>query len=125
MLPKILIIDDEPDIRALVNLILTGAGYEVVLASTGGEGLQLLKEQAIDLVLLDIMLPDIAGWDVCRLIRSDPETADLPVLFFTVRNRALENTPNEWELADSYLPKPFDPHELITTVEQFTLARAS
>lgn len=124
MRPKILIIDDEPDIRTLVNLILTGAGYQVLMAPNGRQGLQTLDDQAVDLVLLDIMLPDIDGWDVCRQLRAKPETAGIPVLFFTVRNRALENTQREWNLADGYLPKPFEPQELVETIEQFTLARA-
>jgi DNA-binding response OmpR family regulator len=119
MIPRILIVDDEEDISTLVYILLTEAGYHVVQAFSGRAALELLKKEQIDLVILDVMLPDMTGWEVCRRIRNEPGTAKLPVVYFTVRNQLLDTDREEWQLADGYVPKPFEPQELIAIVKQF------
>lgn len=116
--PRILVIDDEEDISTLVKIILTEAGYTVLQAFSGQQGLHTLQSQPVDLVLLDIMLPDMNGWEVCRRIRENERTADVPVLYFTVRNQVLDVDRQEWALADGNQSKPFEPQELVEKVRR-------
>lgn len=117
MVEQVLVIDDNDANRYAVARVLKSAGYAVLEAATGGEGLRLVFERRPDLVLLDIRLPDIMGWDVCRAIKSDPDTMLIPVLHVSAsfiadrdRVRGLEDG------ADGYLVHPVDPSVLLATV---------
>jgi len=112
----ILLIEDNDDIRELTDLLLQRAGYTVFTAADGETGLQLLTEQAVDLLLLDIMLPGMDGWEVCRRLRADARSADLPVLIFSVRSEMVEPDSPEYALADGIVPKPFYRDELLDAV---------
>ncbi|MFV2040642.1 MAG: response regulator, partial [Candidatus Hydrothermarchaeales archaeon] len=81
----ILLVDDEPEIMATTKIVLERAGYRVIEAESGAECLEKLKKKQPDLILLDVMLPDESGWDVCRKIKKDGKTRDIPVVMFTVR----------------------------------------
>lgn len=113
----ILVVEDDDDIRALAELMLVDADYDVLTAASGEEGLHLLEEQSVDLAILDVMLPGIDGWEVCRRIRTNPRTATLPVMIFTVRSERLDREKVEQVLPDGYLNKPFDKKELLNTVQ--------
>lgn len=116
---RILVIDDEQDIRHLVALIAEAAGHEVVQACNGVEGLHALDDGMFDLVILDIMMPDMDGWEVCRMIKNRPETCDLPVLFLTVRSQPLDKVIGlEVVHADDYLTKPFERRELLAAIQR-------
>jgi len=117
----ILIIEDQDDIAALVALILGGEGYTVITAPCGEEGLRQLAEQAVDLVLLDLMLPDIDGWDVCRHMRATAPLADIPILLFTVRRTQLDADWPERAMVNGIINKPFEREALLAMV-QATLA---
>lgn len=80
---KILVIDDQADERSIQSAMLGHLGYDVLEAKDGASGLKLVRDASPDLVLLDVAMPKMDGFEVCRTIRADPETADLPVLFYT------------------------------------------
>ncbi|OPZ82895.1 MAG: Transcriptional regulatory protein AfsQ1 [bacterium ADurb.Bin429] len=112
-MPTILIIDDEADIRALVSLMLQDAGYTVHEAGNGTDGLAQLKENDINLVIIDVMLPDVSGWEVCRRIK---ETSTLPVIIFTVRSQVYDEARLASVHPDAFINKPFERIELLETV---------
>ncbi|HEY3377094.1 MAG TPA: response regulator [Armatimonadota bacterium] len=124
MTHRILVVDDEQDIRQLVALIVEAAGYDVVQASNGVEGLKALEHNSFDLVILDIMMPEMDGWEVCRNIKNRPQTKDLPVLILTVRSQPLDKVIGlEVVHADDYLTKPFERRELLDAVERLIGAK--
>lgn len=111
---KILIVDDDKNICKLISLYLTDAGYELEICHNGSAALDHLHNGNIDLVLLDVMIPIINGWEVCKIIRS--EYGQLPVILVTAKE-LLEDKLTGFEAgADDYLIKPFEPKELIARV---------
>ncbi len=117
MSQQILVVDDEPDILELVRFALTQEGYSVTTATTGQEALDALKGQRPDAVVLDLMLPDFSGTEVCRRIRSNAEMATLPILMLTARSEELDRVVGFELGADDYVTKPFSPRELTLRVK--------
>jgi len=113
---SILIIDDEPDIVALVKYNLKKEGFAVTAASEGGEALASLKINTFDLVLLDLMLPDIHGMEICRILRAAPKTKNIPVIMLTAKGDEHDRIQGLDIGADDYITKPFSPKELIARV---------
>ncbi len=116
MTHRILVVDDEPDITALVSYHLAKAGYRVTTASTGPEALKAAEEHAPDLVVLDLMLPNLSGYDVLESLRRRPETRDVGVLVLTARKDEADRIKGLSLGADDYLVKPFSPQELVLRV---------
>jgi two-component system, cell cycle sensor histidine kinase and response regulator CckA len=113
----ILIVDDEPDILAMLSHIFTTHGYIVVTASTGEEGIRKVKEERPDLILLDVILPDLDGFEICRRIRSDSETKDTFIIILSARRTTVNNQVEGLQAgADGYMTKPVDPDELLARV---------
>ena len=112
MAERILVIDDEPDLLELVRINLKQAGYEVETAETGRDALELLRRSAPDLVVLDLMLPDVTGTEICRRMRTDPELADLPIIMLTAKADEVDRVVGLELGADDYVTKPFSPREL-------------
>ncbi len=113
---RILVVEDEPDIAALVAYQLAHAGYQVRTATTGREALKALETDPPDLVVLDLMLPEIAGADILKTLRSRKETRTTPVIILTARGDE-EDRLRGFELgADDYIAKPFSPRELVMRV---------
>ena len=110
MKPRILMIEDDEALAAMVAEYLRGFGFEVVAASTAVAGLDLLAQRAWDALLLDVMLPDRDGFDVCREVRA---TSSIPVLMLTARGEPADRIVGLELGADDYLPKPFEPRELL------------
>lgn len=109
---RIMIVEDDPDLSELLQNFFTVQGYEVLAAAWGEEGVRLTREYAPDLVMLDIRLPDIDGYEVCRRIRTHRRTQDIPVIFLTEkRDRVDKLTGLELGVVD-YITKPFDIQEL-------------
>lgn len=109
---RIMIVEDDPDLSELLQNFFTVQGYEVLSAAWGEEGVRLTREYAPDLVMLDIRLPDIDGYEVCRRIRTNRRTQDIPVIFLTEkRDRVDKLTGLELGVVD-YITKPFDIQEL-------------
>ncbi len=113
---KILVIDDEPDLRELVRVNLDQAGYGVETASSGREALQALRHSPPDLIVLDLMLPDISGTELCRKIRSDPALSDIPVIMLTAKAAEVDRVVGFELGADDYVTKPFSPREFVLRV---------
>jgi DNA-binding response OmpR family regulator len=123
MPPLILSVDDEQDVTDLVRFHLVRTGYEVITAATGREAIGLVENRHPDLILLDLMLPDIDGFGVCEILRRQPETAAIPIIILTAwatpdaRNVGLDLG------AIDYLTKPFSPRELVERVQHLLSLR--
>ncbi|HUC15019.1 MAG TPA: response regulator [Acidimicrobiales bacterium] len=114
---KLLIVDDEDGVRALVRMTLDNGAYQIIEASDGLEALDLAKEYHPDLVLLDVMLPDLSGMEVCRKIKDDPDLASTTVVMLTARAQTSDVGDAEEAGADGYFTKPFSPIALTRKVE--------
>ena len=110
MTGRILIIDDDPRLAELVSDYLGEAGFRARVSPTAGQGVERLKREAFDALVLDLMLPDADGLDVCRRIR---QTSDVPILMLTARGDAMDRVVGLELGADDYLAKPFEPRELL------------
>lgn len=113
---RVLIVDDEPDILALCSYHLAKAGYRVSTASTGPEGLGAAREERPALVVLDLMLPEMSGFDVLEQLRADDTTRGIAVLMLTARREEPDRIRGLSLGADDYLTKPFSPQELVLRV---------
>jgi two-component system phosphate regulon response regulator PhoB len=116
MSERILLVDDEPDLLELVRVNLHREGYEVETAEGGHEALSLLRRSPPDLVILDLMLPDISGTEICRQVRQDVRLASLPIIMLTARADELDRVVGLELGADDYVTKPFSPRELALRV---------
>lgn len=116
MTHRILVVDDEPDITALVAYHLAKAGYRVSTAANGPDALKAAREERPDIVILDVMLPGISGYDVLDELRRREETRDVGVILLTARREEPDRIRGLSLGADDYLTKPFSPHELALRV---------
>ena len=111
---KILLVDDDPNIRQLVNLYLVREGFEVSMADRGDTALQAFREAQPDLILLDLMLPGMDGWQVCREVRK---TSDVPIIMLTAKDETFDKVLGLELGADDYIVKPFDMKELVARIK--------
>ncbi len=111
---RILLVDDDPNIRQLVSLYLTREGFEVEEAQRGDEALKLFKAAAPNLILLDIMLPGMDGWQVCREVRK---VSNIPIIMLTAKDETFDKVLGLELGADDYIAKPFEPKELVARVK--------
>lgn len=114
---KILVIEDERDISDLVTHYLEKGGYRVMALRDGAKGLKQIKTEPPDLLILDLMLPEMDGLEICRQVRSDPRTAALPVIMLTAKGEETDRVVGLEMGADDYIPKPFSPKELVARVK--------
>jgi two-component system alkaline phosphatase synthesis response regulator PhoP len=117
----VLVAEDEQDVAELIRYHLTKEGYDVVLATTGAEALKRARDEKPDLILLDIMIPEMNGWEVCRCLKRDPQTADTPVIMVSGRVEEGDKVLGFELGADDYVTKPFSPRELLARIR--TVAR--
>jgi two-component system phosphate regulon response regulator PhoB len=120
---RILVVEDEVDIRQILAYNLGQAGHEVFTAERGSVALDLARKELPDLVLLDLMLPDISGLEVCRQLKSDPALREVPVMMLTARSEEIDRVVGFELGADDYVVKPFSVRELMLRV-QAVLRRA-
>ena len=113
MKTKILLVDDDPNIRQLVNLYLKKEDYDVVLADRGDTALEKFKSDAPNLILLDLMLPGMDGWQVLREIRK---TSNVPIIMLTAKDETFDKVLGLELGADDYVAKPFEPKELLARI---------
>jgi two-component system phosphate regulon response regulator PhoB len=118
MKPKILVVDDEPEAVELVEFNLRQAGFEVVTAADGTDALKKARAQAPSLIALDLMLPEIDGLEVCKMLRRDPATAGVPIVMVTARAAEIDRILGLELGADDYITKPFSPRELILRIKK-------
>jgi len=113
---KILIIDDDIDTLKLVGIMLERKGFKILASTTGEKGLHLAKSELPDLILLDIMIPDIDGYEIARKLRSTPETEAIPIIMFTAKSQVDDKVEGLEAGADAYITKPARPRELFAQV---------
>jgi DNA-binding response OmpR family regulator len=119
---KVLIVDDEPNILMSLEYLLHKEGYEVFVARNGAEALEIINQNTPDLVILDIMMPEVDGYEVCQLIKNNPPTAHIKVIFLSARTKQ-EEIEKGYELgADLYLTKPFSTRNLLKKIKEFQIA---
>ncbi len=122
---RILLVDDEPVICELVRAMFSSSTAEVDVATNGMACLKKARDEAFDLILLDIVLPGIDGIAVCRLLKADPCTANMPVYMLTAKNKQRDVEIAKFAGADGYINKPFKGAELIELVDRLIKQRAS
>jgi two-component system response regulator VicR len=116
---RILCIEDHPEMIELVQLILERRGYEVVGAVGGREGIDALLDEPPDLLLLDLMMPDVDGWEVFRQLKSQEKLKDVPVVVITAKAQTIDRVLGlQIAGVDDYITKPFGPKELVESVER-------
>ena len=114
---RILVVEDEADLAELVAINLRGAGHDVTIAHDGSTAMAELQRAQPDLLVLDVMLPDMSGLEICRRLRRNPQTVRLPVVMLTARSDEVDRVVGFEVGADDYVPKPFSPRELVLRVE--------
>src|SRR5262245_61051616 len=114
---RVLIVDDDPDIRRLVSYNLTEAGFETNAAASGRNALEAVQKQPPDLIVLDLMLPDVDGMEVCRTLRQRETTRHIPIVMLTARGEEIDRVIGFELGADDYVPKPFSPRELVLRIK--------
>jgi two-component system phosphate regulon response regulator PhoB len=119
----VLVVEDEADLRDILEYNLTQAGHRVSLAATGNEGLRLAREGRPELVLLDLMLPDVAGTEVCRTLRKEPSLREMRIIMVTAKSEEIDRVVGFELGVDDYVAKPFSVRELLLRV-QAVLRRA-
>ncbi len=117
MVKKILVVEDEIDILKLVKRCLLREKFEVITAELGKVALDIISSTEIDLMILDINLPDMEGWDICKKIKSSPIYKNLPIIMLTVRNAKEDKLKGFDYGTDEYMTKPFTPRELVARVK--------
>lgn len=115
---RILVVDDQQEILDVTTTVLEGAGHRVTAVRSGGEALKQLGEQTFDMVLLDINMPGMDGWEVLRLIRVDEELAKLPIAMFSIKGEIHDKIQGMQNGADDYITKPFVVDELLARVRR-------
>lgn len=124
--PVILCIEDEPEMIDLIRLILERRGYKVLGAVGGEEGIKALEGQVPDLILLDLMMPDMDGWEVFRQVRANPRLQHIPVVVVTAKAQSIDKVLGlHIAKVDDYITKPFGPQELIEAVERVLSRQAA
>ena len=116
---RILCIEDEPEMIDLIRLILERKGFEVLGAVGGQEGLDAVRSEKPDLVLLDLMMPDVDGWEVYRQMKADEELKDIPVVVVTAKAQSIDKVLGlHIAKVDDYVTKPFGPGDLLEAVDR-------
>ncbi len=122
---RILCIEDEPEMIDLIRLILGRRGFEVTGANGGMAGLQAVRTELPDLVLLDLMMPDMDGWEVYQQMKADEATRNIPVIVVTAKAQSIDKVLGlHIAKVDDYIAKPFSPQELLASVEKTLGAKA-
>ncbi len=116
--PKILVVDDEPEAVELVEFNLRQAGFDVLTAGDGTEALKVARAGLPSLIVLDLMLPELDGLEVCRMLRRDPATSAIPIIMLTAKAAEIDRVLGLELGADDYITKPFSPRELVLRIKK-------
>jgi len=114
---KVLIVDDEPDIVELISYHLNKEGFSVSSAFDGEEALAKIRKEKFDFIILDLMLPNVQGMEICRIMRSDPKTKNVPIIMLTAKGEEVDKILGLEMGADDYMTKPFSPRELLARIK--------
>ncbi len=115
---KVLIVDDEPNILMSLDFLMRKEGYEVFVARNGTEALESIQNHLPDVVLLDIMMPDVDGYEICRFIKSNPETENSKVIFISAKSKESDIKKGYEIGADFYITKPFTNKQIVNKVKE-------
>ena len=116
---NILCVEDEPEMIDLIRLILSRHGFNVIGANGGKEGLEKVRESSPDLILLDLMMPDVDGWEVYQQIKADEKTSNIPVIVVTAKAQNIDKVLGlHIAKVDDYISKPFSPQALLESVQR-------
>ena len=118
MTKKILIIDDEPQLVDMIKIRLESNNFGVIAAYDGQEGLEKARKEKPDLIILDLMLPKIDGYKVCRMLKFDNEYKNIPIILVTSRSQESDKKMGEEVGADAYITKPFEPQVLLKSIKK-------
>ena len=121
---RVVYVEDEQEMIDLVRLILNRRGFEIIGANGGREGLETIRQSLPDLVLLDLMMPDMDGWDVYQQMKADEATQKIPVIVVTAKAQSIDKVLGlHIAKVDDYISKPFSPQELVESVEKVMAQR--
>jgi len=123
-LARVLAVDDDPTILRLLQVNLEMEGHDVLTAENGQSALEVIRAERPQVVLLDVMMPEMDGFQVCEAVRADPDIADTPIVFVSARAQQADLDRGYASGADGYITKPFDPLDLIETIERLAPGRA-
>ena len=115
---KILLVDDEPHIVIMLSNRIKHAGYDVISASDGQEGLDKARKENPDLIILDVMLPKLDGYKVCRMLKFDEKYKHIPIIIFTARAQEIDKKTSGDVGANGYITKPFEPQILLDKIKE-------
>ena len=115
---RVLLVDDEPTLLDVLSQYLSLAGFEVITANDGAEALKLVVTTKPHIVVLDIMMPHINGWEACERIKQDPRTCGIPILFLTAVNQAQDHARAKQLCVQGYVTKPCEPAHLVEVIRQ-------
>ncbi|WP_133273075.1 response regulator transcription factor [Hymenobacter radiodurans] len=122
--PRILIVDDEPNIVMSLEFLMRKNGYHVSIARNGTEALEAINKTPFNVILLDIMMPDVDGYQVCRHVRAHPERQETKVVFLSAKSKEADVQKGYEAGADLYIPKPFSTRQLVSKVQELVAATA-
>ncbi|MGY2134055.1 response regulator transcription factor [Hymenobacter sp. HD11105] len=123
--PHILIVDDEPNIVMSLEFLMRKNGYHVSIARNGTEALEAINQTAFDVILLDIMMPDVDGYQVCRHVKTRPDRQNTKVIFLSAKSKEADVQKGYDVGADLYIPKPFSTRQLVSKVQELVAATAT
>ncbi len=118
---KILVVDDEADLVETLKVRLEVSGYDVLVAGDGQQGLKMARTENPDLLILDLMLPKLDGYRVCRMLKFDEKYKDIPIILFSARVQESDVKMGEEQGADAYVTKPFEPKALLAKIEELLI----
>ena len=121
MSKKVLVVDDSLDVIKMIGLMLQHQGFEIIAAQSGAQALAKAQAENPDVIILDIMMPGVDGYEVCRRLRADPVTANTPILMFTAKTSVSDKVAGFEAGADDYLTKPIRPSDLVSRIEAVLL----
>ena len=119
MTARILVVEDQPDNRQIIRDLLSSVGYELIEAEDGAAGVRLAASERPDLILMDIQLPVLDGYEATRRIKADPELSSIPIIVVTSYALSGDDAKARAAGCDAYVAKPFSPRQLLATVRQF------
>ena len=119
---KILVVDDETELLKAISILLKTSGYEVVTAQDGQEGLEKAKSLSPDLIVLDILMPKMDGYEVCRLLKFDEKYKSIPIIMLTAKVQDIDKAMGKKVGADDYIAKPFETQDLIDKIKMYVIA---
>ena len=123
--PRILIVDDEPNIVMSLEFLMRKNGYHVSIARNGTEALEAINHTPFDVILLDIMMPDVDGYQVCRHVRTHPDRQGTKVIFLSAKSKEADVKKGYEVGADLYIPKPFSTRQLVSKVQELVATTAT